>query len=426
MIFIIIGIAVLLVLSAFFSASETAMTAASRARMHRLAKQGRKGAIAVNRLLARKEQMIGAILLGNNLVNILASALATSALIGLAGEPGVAYATVIMTLLVLVFAEVMPKSYALNHADRLALLVAPVLLVIVNVLSPAIIAVHAFVRTILGAFGVSLSKTLTSSEIEEELRGVIDLHAANATSDDKQAMLHGIMDLADLEVSDVMTHRSNVVTIDADQTPDQIIDQVLGSPYSRLPLWRDDPDNIIRVIHAKDLLRVIRQTDADVGRDQIEAVAGEPWFIPETTSLFHQMQMFRRRREHFALVVDEYGSLMGVVTLEDIIEEIVGEIDDEHDPHVTGVRAQPDGSLIVAGTTTVRDLNREFGWTLPDEEASTIAGLLMHVARRIPKPGQRFVVEGFAVEVLRRQRNSITLLRLTPPADGSDSEPTDS
>ncbi|MEZ5670184.1 MAG: HlyC/CorC family transporter [Alphaproteobacteria bacterium] len=415
MAYIIIAIFVLLVLSAFFSASETAMTAASRARMHRLAQQGSKAARAVNELLARKERMIGAVLLGNNLVNILASALATSVLIGAFGEPGVAYATVVMTLLVLIFAEVMPKSYAINHADRLALMVAPVLLVIVNVLGPAVITIQAVVRATLSAFGVTISRTMTSSEIEEELRGVIELHGAHAAADDKQAMLRGIMDLAELDVSDVMTHRSDVVTIDADLDPDRIIDLVLGSPYSRLPLWRDEPDNIIGVIHAKDLLRLVRQAEGTVGREQIEAVAGKPWFIPESTSLFHQLQMFRRRREHFALVVDEYGSLMGVVTLEDIIEEIVGEIDDEHDPHVTGVRAQPDGSFIVAGTTTVRDLNREFGWSLPDEEASTIAGLLMHVARRIPKPGQRFDVEGFAVEVLRRQHNRITLLRLVPP-----------
>ena len=409
MLITLVAILVLLVMSAFFSGAETALTAASRARMHRRAEK-------VNRLLLRKERMIGAILLGNNLVNITASALATSLLIGLFGETGVAYATVAMTLLILVFSEVMPKSYAINHADRLALLVAPVLLPVVSALAPVLVAIQAVVRGTLGAFGVSMAPTLTSSEIEEELRGVIELHGSRGTPDDKHAMLRGIMDLGDLEVADVMTHRSKVEMIDADQEPQRIIDQVLASSYSRLPLWRDEPDNIIGLLHAKDLLRLVREQGGEVTREQIEGIAGKPWFIPETTSLFHQLQMFRRRREHFALVVDEYGSLMGVVTLEDIIEEIVGEIDDEHDRPITGVRVQPDGSYVVAGTTAIRDFNREFGWNLPDEEASTVAGLLLHEVRRIPKPGQRFTIAGFEVEVLRRQHNRITLLRLMPRA----------
>jgi Mg2+/Co2+ transporter CorB len=416
MLITIIVIVVLLVMSAFFSGAETALTAASRARMHRLAQQGNRRAQKVNLLLARKERMIGAILLGNNTVNILASALATSVLIGLFGETGVAYATVGMTLLILVFSEVMPKSYAINHADRLSLIVAPLMLVIVGALAPLLVAIQAVVRGTLGVFGVTMARSLSSREIEEELRGVIELHGGKGVPDDKHAMLRGIMDLADLDVADIMTHRSSVETIDADLEPDEIIDQVLASPYSRLPLWRGEPDNIIGLLHAKDMLRLIRQAESAVTRGQIEAMAGKPWFIPESTSLFHQLQMFRLRREHFALVVDEYGSLMGVVTLEDIIEEIVGEIDDEHDRPIAGVRVQPDGSYVVSGTAAIRDLNREFGWALPDEEASTIAGLLLHVARRIPKPGQRFTVEGFDFEVLRRQHNRITLLRLMPPA----------
>ena len=414
MTFIIIGILVLLVFSAFFSGAETAMTAASRARMHRLAQQGNKRAEAVNALLARRERLIGALLMGNNLVNILASALATSLLIGLFGDSGVAIATAVMTVLVLVFAEVMPKSYAINHADRLALLVAPVLRVVVEVLSPAVYAVQAIVSGTLGLFGVSMAPNRTPSEIEEELRGIIEMHGTKGSPDDVSAMLHGIMDLADLDVSDVMTHRSSMATIDADLAPDDIIDQVLGSAYTRLPLWRDDPDNIVGVIHAKDLLRLVRQQGRMVDAKELAELAAKPWFIPESTSLFHQLQMFRRRREHFALVVDEYGSLMGVVTLEDILEEIVGEIDDEHDVEAAEVTPQADGSYVVSGTASIRDLNREFGWSLPDEEASTIGGLLMHVARRIPKPGQRFTIEGFVFEVVRRQHNRIVLLKLTP------------
>ena len=319
-----------------------------------------------------------------------------------------------MTVLVLIFAEVMPKSYAINHADRLALLFAPVLGMLVAVLAPAVAAVRAIVRGTLGLFGVSMTPTRTPSEIEEELRGIIEMHGTRGSPDDVSAMLHGIMDLADLDVSDVMTHRSAVATIDADLPPEDIIDQVLGSAFTRLPLWRDDPDNIVGVLHAKDLLRVVRQQGATIDAQQIAELAAKPWFIPESTSLFHQLQLFRGRREHFALVVDEYGSLMGVVTLEDILEEIVGEIDDEHDPEAAEVKVQADGSYVIAGTASIRDLNREYGWSLPDDEASTIGGLLMHVARRIPKPGQRFTIEGFVFEVVRRQHNRIVLLKLTP------------
>jgi Mg2+/Co2+ transporter CorB len=422
---ILAAILVLLVTSAFFSGSETSLTAASHARMHTLEQQGEHRATVVNDLLRRKESLIGAILFGNNLVNIMASALATSLLIGWFGEAGVAYATIGMTFLVLVFAEVLPKTYAIHNADQVALAVAPVLRPIVVLLRPITIAVRVIVRGTLRAFGIRSEPTLTASQSEEELRGAIDLHAGkDGEVRHERAMLRSILDLADVEVEEIMTHRKNVAAIDVSQPLDKIIEDVLESPYTRLPLWRDDPDNFVGVLHAKALLRAIRAQDgktedgkAEDGKvaelDPVE-IANPPWFIPESTDLLSQLEAFRSRHEHFAIVVDEYGEVLGIVTLEDILEEIVGEIEDEHDVEVEGVKLLKDGSMVVDGDVTIRDLNRMYEWRLPDEEASTIAGLVLHEARRIPEVGQVFAFHGFRFQILKRQRNQITSIMIKP------------
>ncbi len=409
-----IAIAFLLVLSAFFSGSETALTAASRPRMHHLEKSGSQRARMVNRLREQQERLIGTVLLGNNLVNILASALATSLLIGWFGDAGVAYATVAMTLLVLIFAEVMPKTYAIANADRMALAVAPWLRPLVAALSPVSRAIQQVVRLILRLFRTEITGRTSEAAREEELRGAIALLSdTDADARREREMLRSILDLADVDVDEIMVHRKSVDMIDAELPPAQILERVVGSPYTRLPLYRDEPDNIIGVLHAKALLRAVQTHGGNVDAVDMESLAALPWFIPESTSLLRQLQAFRRRREHFAIVVDEYGALMGVVTLEDILEEIVGEISDEHDVPVAGVRAQRDGSMVVDGTVTIRDLNRQFEWTLPDEEAATIAGLVLHEARVIPEAGQVFEFHGFRFEILRRLRNQVTSLRLT-------------
>ena len=417
MIWDILIILLLLLCSAFFSAAETALTGASRPRMHALEGQGDRKASLVNRLRAHMEQVIGAVLLGNNMVNIFASALATSVLIGLFGNRGVAYATAVMTVLVVVFAEVLPKTYAINNADRLALALAPAMNVVVGVLRPIIRIMQIVVRAILRLCGANVSTDLGADKTEEELRGAIDLHAeASGEVEEAGAMLHSILDLNDVIVGDIMVHRSNLALIDADQPPAKIVQAVIESAYTRLPLWRGDQDNIIGVLHAKALLRAVQANGGKVEGLDITALALPPWFVPDTTTLLAQLQAFRKRREHFALVVDEYGALRGVVTLEDILEEIVGDIEDEHDIEVPGIKTEPDGSFIVDGTVTIRDLNRHCGWRLPDDAAATIAGLVLQEARRIPETGQVFAFHGFRFEVLERQRNQIRLLKITPLA----------
>jgi Mg2+/Co2+ transporter CorB len=414
------GILVLLAVSAFFAGSETALTAASRARMHQLEQDGDRRAGKVNALRAGKERLIGALLLGNTLVNILASSLATGLLIGVLGRNAVAIATVMMTALVLIFSEVLPKTYALNHPDRSALAVAGTVRVVVAALGPFVIAVNWIVAGVLRLLGARTTTVAIATD-DAELRGAIELHRGpeRAVSEERR-MLRSILDLAEVSVAEIMVHRRNLETIDLALGSEAIVAAVLASRHTRLPLWREKPDNIVGVLHAKDLLRALSAARGNAAGLDVARIAGKPWFIPDTTTLHDQLHAFRQRREHFAIVVDEYGDLQGVVTLEDILEEIVGDIDDEHDLPVAGVRLQANGAMLVEGTVTIRDLNRRFDWRLPDEKASTIAGLVLHEARRLPDVGQVFTYHGFRFEILRRQRNQITLLKITPPQeDGS-------
>ncbi|MGE0847018.1 MAG: HlyC/CorC family transporter [Flavobacteriaceae bacterium] len=408
-------IVLLLVCSAFFSGSETALTAASRARMHQMEKNGDKRAGLVSRLTASRDRLIGALLLGNNLVNILASALATSLFLQLFGDAGVAYATLVMTLVVLVFAEVLPKTAAITDPDRFALAVSPLVRFAVALFAPVTLAVEAFVRILLRALGWKLEEGQSVLSAHDELRGAIDLHAreGNVVKDDRY-MLGGILDLRDLWVSDVMVHRTSMQAISIDEPAGKIVDQVLSSPYTRLPVWRDKPENIVGVLHAKDLLRALNASGGSTADLDIAGIASPPWFVPDTTSLQDQLDAFLKRKTHIALVIDEYGEVMGMLTLEDILEEIVGEIADEHDVPVEGLQIQSDGTVQAEGTVPIRDLNRAMDWNLPDDEATTVAGLVIDAAHMIPEAGQAFTFFGFRFEVLRRLRNRITLLRITP------------
>lgn len=409
-------IAVLIMMSAFFSGGETALTGASRARMHALEKEGNRRAALVNRLRDKKEHMIGAMLLGNTLINILSSAIATSLMIQTFGDAGIFYATLFMTAMLLIFAEVMPKTYALHHADHMAMAIAPTVQFMIMILAPIVKLVSWIVRALLRLLGTDISKVSVGSHIEV-LRGAIELHHGPEEEVQQQrAMLRSILELADVEVSEIMIHRKNVAMIDAGEPFERIIETILESPYTRLPMWKNDPDNIVGIVHTKSLLKEMQAHEGRIAGIDIESIATEPWYVPDSTNLFDQLQAFRERREHFAMVVDEYGSLMGIVTLEDILEEIVGEIDDEMDEIVAGVRKQQNGSYMIDGTVTIRDLNREFEWNLPDDEDySTLAGLILHEAQMVPEVGRVFHFYDFTFEVIRRQRNQITLVRVFPP-----------
>ena len=391
------------------------MTAASRVRMLSREKEGDARASLVNKIREKKERLIGALLLGNNLVNILASALATSVLIKVFGEAGVVYATLVMTMLVLIFAEVLPKTYALHHAETMSMKIAPIINLVVKVFGPITEAVTWIVRQVLRMFGVDLYKVKTGSHFEL-LRGVIEMHdGPEQEVQEQRAMLRSILDLADVDLEEIMIHRKNVAMIDSSDPIEKIVEDVLTSSFTRLPVWHENPDNIIGVIHIKMLLQEMHDTDGNASKVELQNIMMKPRFVPESTHLYDQLQNFREKKEHFAVIVDEYGAFMGIVTLEDILEEIVGEIDDEHDQNFRGVRRLSNDVLLVDGTVTIRDLNREFDWNLPDEDYATIAGLILHESQMIPDTGQSFMFHGFRFDIVRRQRNQITRIRLTPP-----------
>ena len=406
-----------LALSAFFSGAETGMTAASRARMLALESAGDRRAGIVNRLLMARERLIGAMLIGNNVVNIGASAFTTSVLVGVFGSEGVLYATVAMSILVIVFSEVLPKTVAITKPDQTALALARPVSIIVALLGPLTLAIEAFVRAVLRVFGVDIRAGQAVLSASDELRGTVDLlHKEGGVQTEARKMFGGLLDLDDLEVSDVMIHRTKMRTISADQPSEDIVREVLSSPYTRMPLWSGTPENIVGVLHAKDLLRALDAVKGEAGQLDVRAIALDPWFVPDTTSLADQLKAFLARKTHFAMVVDEYGEVMGLVTLEDILEEIVGDIKDEHDLSVQGVRPLPDGSVNVDGSVPVRDLNRAMDWGLPDEVATTIAGLVIHEAQTIPDTGQVFTFHGYRFQVLRKSRNRITALKIVPLA----------
>jgi len=409
------AVVVCLLLSAFFSASETALTASSRAAMMRLEKQGNRDATVVNRLLATRERLLGAILFANNLTTIAATTLAADLLLALFGHPGMIYATLGMTILIFVVAEVLPKTAAFNTPDRIALAVAQPIDRMVRWFSPILRAVEWLVRVILRGVGMPVGKIQSILSPREELRGAVDLmHRAGVVEKLDRDMMGGLLDLRELVVSDVMIHRTKMVMVDADEPPQEIVDAVLAAAVTRLPLWRGSPDNILGVLHAKDLLRALHAAGGDAAKIDIVSLTTPPWYVPDTTPLYEQLKAFRARKTALALVVDEYGEMEGLVTLEDIVEEIVGDITDEHDIAVPGVRMLPDGSVNVDGAVPVRDLNRAMDWNIPDDEATTIAGVVIHEARSIPEPGQSFTFHGFRFQVLRKTRNRITALRVTP------------
>jgi magnesium and cobalt exporter, CNNM family len=404
-----------LVASAFFSGAETALTAASRVRMHALEKSGNLRASLVNRLISQRGRLIGAMLLGGQLVTVAVSSFTTNVLVNVVGDRGVVYATIIMTTLIVVFAEVLPKTIAIAYPDRVSLIIAPLVSFFVSIFWPVVAAVEVFVRALLSLAGLRIGERASILSSHEELRGAVDLlHREGGVGRDERDMFGGLLELGELVVSDAMIHRVNMRAIDADLPPLDLVREVLASPYTRMPLWRGEPDNIIGVLHSKDLLRALAAAGGDASKLDIANIALEAWFVPDTTSLRDQLRAFLARKTHFALVVDEYGVVQGLVTLEDILEEIVGDIRDEHDVSVQGVRPQQDGSVIVEGSVPVRDLNRAMDWTLPDEEATTIAGLVIHEARAIPEPRQVFNFYGFRFEVLRKNRNRIVALRIAP------------
>ncbi|WP_417317796.1 HlyC/CorC family transporter [Emcibacter sp.] len=409
----------LIIVSAFFSGSETGLTGVTRAKIHKLKMEGNRRAILVSKLRENKERLIGAILLGNNVVNIAASAIATALAIRYVGEEGVIYATGIMTVLVLVFAEVLPKTYAVRHAEQVALAVAPLFVIITKILSPFTIAVQVIVDKVLALFSMAPPEEMSGVEV---LRGAVDLYheEGNVLTDDKD-MLSGVFDLGETEVREIMIHRSDMVAVNIDEPAERIIDFMANCSHSRLPVWHHSPTNIIGLLHSKDVFKAVQnRKDGDETID-IKSLVRDPWFVPETITLKNQLKAFQEKQKHIAMIVDEFGSVSGLISLEDIIEEVVGEIEDEHDlPVEKKIQRFKNGSYNVDGDISIRDLNRELGWNLSDEDANTVAGYIMAAAQRIPEVDDVFEIGEFMFKVLAKDKTQITrvkIRKLTEPTE---------
>ncbi len=415
----IIFIILLICISAFFSSSETGLTGSSRAKIHKLKMEGNKKAEIVGKLREDKDRLIGTILLGNNAVNIAATILATNLTVKLYGSDYNEFVlTTIMTLVILIFAEVIPKTYAFNNAERVALLVAPIFNILVIVLYPITKAVQICSDIIIKCI-TPKNKTYEDYEDMEGvdvLRGAIEVHhdEGSVVKDDRD-MLGSILDLADTEVGEIMIHRKEMQTCDVSMSNAEIVEYMLSTPYTRIPFWENEPDNIIGVMHSKYLMRALRNHEGDVDEMDMRSIMREPWFVPENRNLKEQLQAFRDSNNHFAFVVDEYGALQGMLTLEDIIEEIVGQIEEEPergDIISRDIEETEDGMYIVDGQISIRDLNRALDWNLSDEEASTLAGLIIYEAKLIPEKGQKFHFNGYHFEIVEKIRNQITRVKV--------------
>ena len=422
----------LLLANGFFVAAEFALVKARPVRLERLAAGGSLRARLALEMSRNIEAYLAACQLGNTM---------TALGLGWVGEPfvasllrppltvlgfspelvsTVAFLAGFLTFssLHIVLGEQVPKNFAIRQAYTVSLWVAIPLQVFYLTVYPLNWLLDKAARGTLALLGV---RPNPEGEVysAEELRSLIGLsHRYGVMRRQERDMLAAILDLAEVEVGDVMTHRSRMETLDAELGREEAVARVLASPYTRFPIWRGDPDRIVGIVHAKDVVAAAHRSQAEGVPFDLTAIARPPWFVPETASLLHQLLEFRRRHEHMALVVDEYGSLLGLVTLEDIVEEIVGDIFDEKDIVTTGIRAGPDGSVLVAGEVTVRDLNRKMDWDLPEEPAATVAGLVIAHAERIPAPGERFVIDGFEFEVLDRSEHRLTRLRIRPRAAG--------
>jgi len=403
-----------LLISAFFAAAETALTAVSRARIYQLVMGGNKRAQKVSNLRKEKESMIGTVLLGYNAVNIAASVIATSLSIKLFGDgEGLVFTTIIMTLLVVIFTEVLPKTYAIYNAEGTSLALAAPLSFMVKILYPITFSIQVLIRVILKCVGVDITQNNTFISATDVIRGTIELHhrEGKMIKQDRD-MLGSILDLNDIEVQDIMVHRMEVETLDADLSADELVTKAVSTMHSRIPLWRSEPDNILGLLHVKDLIKIMRERQDALTNDDILAICKKPWFIPETTNLHDQLLTFRNKRQHFAFVVDEYGGWQGVVTLEDIMEEIVGDIEDEHDEIDDEILKLDKDTYLLDGDVSLRDLNRHLGWNLPDDDASTIAGLLINEAETIPSVGEKFRVHGFNCTVMEKSAMQITKIKI--------------
>lgn len=418
-IFLVILIVLMMACSAFLSATETAITASSPGKIQKLKTEGVKRAAVVLKILKNKEKVIGALLIGNNLVNVISTTIATSIFIAWLGDKGTLVASVVMAFTIIVFGEVVPKAIAVVKSEEIALFASPAIIFFLKVLRPISYLFDVLIRIFCLIFRISLVQNVSGAE---EVRGVIEhYHQEGNVYKADRDMLGGVLDMRQITVSEIMTHRSSIVAIDIDLPKEEIVRvALLSTPHTRIPLWKDSKDNIIGILHMRDLLRALYENNNDASKINIEKLVSKPWFIPDNAFVAHQLHAFRERKSHFACVVDEYGDLQGIITLEDILEEIVGPIDDEHDYPVDTIVKKSEVEFTIDGSATIRDLNRELNWNLPDDDANTIAGLIIHQLERIPNQGESANMFNLNITIDKKEGNRIDRVKVTLLPDAED------
>ena len=410
-------IAGLLLLSACLSGIETAMVASVPGRMQKLKAEGSNKANIVLKLLKMKDKVISTILVMNTISNTICTTVAAGLFISLYGEEfGTLIASTVMSVFIIVFCEVIPKAIAVVHAEKIALHVSSYVNILMWILYPVNFGLNLIVRVFCFIFRINLNPHIS---VTDELRGVIEHHhqEGNVFKNDRD-MLGAVLDLGSITIEEIMVHRSNIKMINANLPVKDIVSAALASPHTRIPMWQDNRENIVGILHIRDLLKALHSHNFNYSKLRAADFMSEPWFIPNHALVSQQLNEFRTRRSHFAIVVDEYGDLQGIVTLEDVIEEIVGQIDDEHDSQVQRVIKKSNSRFVIDGSISIRDLNREMNWTLPDEEASTLAGLIINKVKRLPEQGENFVIHNLKMTIAVRKRNQLKSIIVDIMGDG--------
>ncbi len=401
----------LILLSGFLSGSETAITATSKARIISKLKKGTKRAEYVKKIIDSKDKVISSLLLSNNLVNILASSLATAFFYDLFGVTGIFYATLLMTFLLVIFAEVLPKTYAINKPTRSALMIGPIIFYLNKILTPFVFVINKIVKVLISKKEIN-DKKLSDEQSEEELQGVIDLYeTSNPDSEHEKEMLQSILTLNDTTVEEIFTHRRNIYSINIDLSLSEIIKMINRSRFTRIPFWKNNPENIIGLLNIRSL-NIDMKNNLNNKKIILEKIV-KPWFIPSSTNLLDQLVEFKKKKEHLAFVVDEYGELLGIISLEDIIEEIVGEIVDEIDAPEKKFILNNKGVIVAEGNQNIKDLYKKFDLDVPEIESSTIAGHVMDLAKKIPMYGEIVKDNKFNYKITSHSRKQILRLEIT-------------
>ncbi|MBM2830559.1 MAG: magnesium/cobalt efflux protein [Gammaproteobacteria bacterium] len=401
----------LILLSAFFSVSETGMMALNRYRLRHLVKDKHRGAILANALLERPDRLIGLILLGNNLANFLAVSIATLIAVRLIGEAGYAIAPILLTPIVLIFAEMAPKTYAAIRPEKVALTASYVLNPLMKICYPFVYAISTFSNGIIALFGINPEDRENAPLSREELRTIV--REAGAMIPTKhQRMLLSILDLENETVDDIMVPRSELIGIDLNDPPNEILEQLTNCQHTRLIVYRDNIDNLIGMLHVRRVLRVLTDKNEFTPAD-LEKITSEPYYVPEGTPLHTQLVNFQRQKRRTGLVVDEYGVIQGMVTLEDILEEIVGEFTTDMQTFNQDIHSQQDGSVIIDGTATIRDINKQLHWKLPADGPKTLNGLILEHLENIPEAGTSLRIGHYAVEITQAAENAVKTAKIT-------------